>query len=115
MAHFAKVENNIVTRVIVAEAEFFDSFVDDSAGEWIQTSYHTRGGAHSEGGTPLRKNFAGVGYTYDKEKDAFYAPQPYPSWTLNESTCLWVAPVEKPNDGNLYRWNEETQTWDEVS
>jgi len=115
MAHFAKVENNIVTRVIVAEAEFFDSFVDDSAGEWIQTSYNTRGGVHSEGGTPLRKNFAGVGYTYDKEKDAFIAPKPFNSWVLNNTTFQWEAPVEKPDDGNLYVWNETDQQWDEVT
>jgi hypothetical protein len=115
MAHFAKIENNIVTRVIVAEAEFFNNFVDDSAGEWLQTSYNTRGGVHSEGGTPLRKNFAGVGYTYDKTRDAFIPPQPYPSWTLNESTCLWECPVEYPDDGNMYNWNEIDQQWDEVT
>jgi hypothetical protein len=115
MAHFAKVENNIVTRVIVAEAEFFNNFLDSTPGEWIQTSYNTRGGVHSEGGTPLRKNFGGIGYTYDQGRDAFYAPQPYPSWTLDEDTCLWEAPVEKPDNGNLYIWNETDQQWDEVS
>ena len=115
MAHFAKVENNIVTRVIVAEAEFFDNFVDDSAGEWIQTSYNTYGGEHKNGETPLRKNFAGIGYTYDKTRDAFIPPKPYPSWTLNEDTCLWEAPVAYPDDGNSYNWNEADQQWDEVT
>jgi hypothetical protein len=115
MAHFAKVNNGIVEKIIVAEPEFFNNFVDDTPGEWIQTSYNTRGGVHSDGGTPLRKNFAGIGFTYDSVRDAFYGPQPFPSWTLNESTCLWGAPVEYPDDGNMYQWNEETQTWDEVT
>ena len=114
MAHFAKINNGIVQQVIVAEPEFFDTFVDSSPGEWIQTSYNTYGGVHKLGGTPLRKNFAGVGYTYDSTRDAFYAPQPYPSWTLNETTCLWECPVAYPDEDmtNLYNWNEETQTWD---
>lgn len=111
MAHFAKVLNGIVTQVIVAEPEFFKSFVDNSPGEWIQTSYNTRGGQHPEG-LPLRKNFAGVGYTYDKERDAFIPPKTYASWILNEDTCLWECPVPYPTDGNLYNWNEEDQTWD---
>ena len=118
MAHYAKVLNGIVQQVIVAEAEFFDTFVDDSAGDWIQTSYNTRAGKHLQDGTPLRKNFAGVGYIYDAEKDAFYAPQPYPSWTLDEETCIWEPPVEYPNDDippTLYNWNETDQQWDEVS
>ena len=117
MAHFAKINNGIVQHVIVAEPEFFDTFVDSSPGEWIQTSYNTYGGVHKLGGTPLRKNFAGVGYTYDSTRDAFYAPQPYPSWTLNETTCLWECPVAYPDEDmtNLYNWNEETQTWDEVT
>lgn len=116
MAHFAKVNNGIVEKVIVAEAEFFNTFVDDSAGTWIQTSYNTYGGVHKLGGIPLRKNFAGVGYIYDSTRDAFYAPQPYPSWTLDEDTCLWECPVAYPDDDmtNLYNWNEETQTWDLV-
>jgi len=114
MAHFAKINNGIVQQVIVAEPEFFDTFVDSSPGEWIQTSYNTYGGVHKLGGTPLRKNFAGVGYTYDSTRDAFYAPQPYPSWTLNETTCLWECPVAYPDEDmtNLYNWNEETQAWD---
>jgi hypothetical protein len=114
MAHFAKVNNGIVQQVIVAEPEFFDTFVDSSPGKWIETSYNTCGGVHLNGGTPLRKNFAGVGYIYDVIRDAFYAPQPYPSWTLNDDTCLWEPPVAYPDDDmtNTYNWNEETQTWD---
>jgi hypothetical protein len=115
MAHFAKVENNIVTRVIVAEAEFFDNYVDDSAGEWIQTSYNTYGGEHKNGGTPLRKNYAGIGFSYDSTRDAFIPPQPYPSWILNEETCLWECPVAYPDDGNNYEWNETDQQWDEIT
>ena len=114
MAHYAKVENTLVTQVIVAEAEFFDTFVDSSPGEWIQTSYNTHGGVHLDGGTPLRKNYAGVGFTYNKILDAFISPQPYPSWTLNEETCLWNPPTAYPDDGLLYEWNEENLAWDLV-
>ena len=113
MAHYAKVTDGIVTKVIVAEADFFNTFVDDSAGEWIQTSYNTHGGEHTLGGTPLRKNFAGIGFTYDREKDAFIPPQPFASWTINETTCLWDAPVAYPNDGKRYIWNEDTTNWTE--
>lgn len=113
MAHFAKVNNGIVEQVIVAEPDFFDSFVDSSPGEWIQTSYNTLGGQHPEG-RPLRKNYAGIGYMYDRQRDAFIPPQPYESWVLNEETCLWDAPVPYPTDGNFYTWNEDTQTWDAV-
>ena len=113
MAHYAKVENGTVTRVIVAEPEFFDTFVDDSPGEWIQTSYNTHGGQHPED-RPLRKNFAGVGYTYDREAEAFYEPRPFPSWTLNTETYLWEPPVQYPDDDNKYEWNEENQSWDLV-
>ena len=111
MAHFAKVQYGIVTKVIVAEPDFFDTFVDDSAGDWIQTSYNTTGGTHTLGGTPLRKNYAGVGFTYDRVRDAFIPPQPYPSWVLNEDTCLWNAPVAYPDDGEEYQWNEDTLSW----
>lgn len=121
MAHFAKVQDGIVTQVIVAEPEFFDTFVDSSPGEWIQTSYNTKGGVHyapnsnePDGGVALRKNYAGIGFAYDKDRDAFIPPQPYASWTLDESSCLWEAPVPMPNDGNEYGWNEETQLWDLV-
>jgi hypothetical protein len=122
MAHFAKVLDGIVTQVIVAEPEFFDTFVDSSPGEWIQTSYNTRGGVHYapnsnelDGGVALRKNYAGIGFTYDKDRDAFIPPQPYASWTLDEASCLWEAPVPMPSDGNPYNWNEETQSWDLVN
>jgi len=115
MAHFAKVNNGVVEQVIVAEPEFFDTFVDTSLGEWIQTSYNTHGGVHAMGGTPLRKNYAGVGYTYDSQRDAFIPPKPFASWTLNEDTCLWDAPVAMPTDGKNYKWDETTTTWIEVT
>jgi hypothetical protein len=123
MGHFAKVSNGIVTRVIVAEADFFNNFVDDSPGQWIQTSYNTRGGVHYKPNTnepsedqskALRKNYAGIGYTYDSTRDAFIPPQPFNSWTLNEDTCLWDSPVAYPTDGKLYKWNEEILNWEEV-
>ncbi len=115
MAHFAKVLDGKVVQVIVAEQEFIDTFVDETPGKWIQTSYNTRGGQHLLGGTPLRKNYAGIGFSYDKTRDAFIPPQTFPSWTLNETTCLWEAPLTRP--GVNYRWNEElyqsdnTQGW----
>jgi len=119
MAHFAKVQDGIVTQVIVAEPEFFNTFVDTSPGEWIQTSYNTRGGVHyapnsndPDGGEALRKNYAGIGFTYDRGRDAFIPPRPYASWTLNDSTCLWEAPVPYPTDGQNYIWNEDTTSWD---
>ena len=112
MAHFAKVQKGKVVKVIVAEEDFFNNFIDDSPGKWLQTSYNTFGGEHLLGGTPFRKNYAGVGYTYDKIRDAFIPPKPYNSWILNEDTCLWDAPIEYPTDGNNYNWNEETQQWD---
>ena len=114
MAHFAKVNNGIVEQVIVAEPEFFDTFVDSSPGQWIQTSYNTHGGVHANGGTPLRKNYAGIGYSYDAQRDAFIPPKPYASWLLDEQTCLWNAPVPYPTDGGRYAWNESTQAWDAV-
>jgi len=113
MSHFAKVNNGIVEQVIVAEPEFFETFVDSSPGEWIQTSYNTHGGQHPEG-RPLRKNYAGIGYTYDRERDAFIPPKPYASWQLNEDTCLWDAPVPYPDDGGRYAWNEEATSWEAV-
>jgi hypothetical protein len=114
MAHFAKVVDGKVSQVIVAEKEFFDTFVDSSPGEWIQTSYNTHGGVHATGGTPMRKNYAGIGFTYDRTKDAFIPPQPFASWTLNEQTCLWNAPVAMPTDGKAYAWDEATTAWKEV-
>ncbi len=111
MSHFAKVKDGKVIKVIVAEQDFFNTFVDDTPGEWIQTSYNTHGGQHLLGGTPLRKNFAGVGFTYDKTKDAFIPPKPFDSWTLNEESCLWEAPVAYPQDGQFYYWDEENTNW----
>jgi len=110
MSNFAKVVNGIVTQVIVAEAEFFDTFVDSSPGQWIQTSYNTHGGQHPEN-RPLRKNYAGIGFTYDAEKDAFIPPSPYASWILNEDTCLWESPISLPNDGKSYNWDEAQLQW----
>ena len=115
MAHFAKVLDGKVINVIVAELEFFETFVDSSPGEWIQTSYNTRGGVHANGGTPLRKNYAGIGFTYDRVRDAFIPPKPFASWTLNNETCLWQAPVPMPNDGKNYEWIESTTSWNEIT
>lgn len=115
MAHFAKVSNGIVVQVIVAEPEFFNTFVDSSPGQWLQTSYNTHGGVHANGGTPLRKNYAGIGYSYDAQRDAFIPPKPFASWVLNEDTCLWNAPVAMPTDGKQYQWDESTQNWVEVT
>lgn len=111
MAHFAKIESGIVTTVIVAE----QAFIDTQSGTWVQTSYNTYGGQHTGGGTPLRKNYAGIGYTYDSTADAFYAPRPFASWTLDTNTCLWNPPTAHPNDGNRYTWNEGTRSWDAYS
>jgi hypothetical protein len=111
MRHFAKVEDSIVTNVIVAEPEFFKTFVDTSPGEWIQTCEHTQANEHKQGGDPVRGNFAAKGYIYDKEKDAFYPPQPYASWALNEDTFSWEPPVPYPTDSNSYTWNEQTKSW----
>jgi hypothetical protein len=107
MSHYAKIENNIVVEVIVAEQDF----INQIDGEWIQTSYNTKGGVHLQGGTPLRKNYAGIGMIYDRGRDAFTTEQPYNSWILNEDSCLWEAPIPYPTDGNFYYWNEETLEW----
>ncbi len=117
MGHFAKVCDGKVIQVIVAELEFFDSFIDSSPGQWIQTSYNTKGGIHlGQNGKPdgkeaLRGNYAGIGYVYDATNDVFYAPQPYPSWILNNTTWLWEAPVPYPTDGKYYKWDESTTNW----
>jgi len=111
MAHFAKVVDGVVTQVIVAEQEFFQTFVDSSTGEWIQTSYNTYGNQHKLGGTPLRGNYAGIGFTYDRTKDVFIAPKPFASWVLNEDTYLWDAPVAMPTDDKIYVWDEATTNW----
>lgn len=115
MAHYAKVVDGKVTQVIVAEKEFFDTFVDTSPGTWIQTSYNTIGGQHTQGGTPLRGNYAGIGYTYDQVNDVFYAPQPYASWTISAPTWTWTAPTPMPvEEGKFFRWDEPTLAWVEV-
>jgi hypothetical protein len=111
MSHFAKVENGIVTQVIVAEQDVIDSGLFGTG--WVQTSYNTHGGQHPNG-TPLRKNFAGVGYSYNSTKDAFIPPKPYNSWVLNEENCLWESPVKMPTDGEMYKWNEETVAWEKM-
>ena len=112
MAHFAKIENGLVIQVIVAEQDVIDSGIFGSG--WVQTSYNTYGGQHPEG-RPLRKNYAGIGFTYDSQRDAFIPPQPFPSWTLVEDTCQWTAPVAMPTDGKKYTWNEATLSWVEVT
>ncbi len=109
MSHFAKLEDSMVTAVIVAEQDFIDTL----EGTWIQTSYNTSRGKHPSK-PPLRKNFAGVGHTYDQTRDAFYNQQPYPSWILNEDSCVWEAPVTMPDDGKMYEWDEATVNWKEV-
>ena len=111
MAHFAKVVDGVVVQVIVAEPEFFETFVDSSPGEWIQTSYNTHGGVHANGGTPLRKNYAGIGFTYDRTRDAFIPPKPYNSWLLDEASCLWYPPVARPEDSRHWDWDETAQQW----
>ena len=113
MSHFAKVENGLVTQVIVAEQDVINTGMFGDPTSWIKTSYNTYAGEHTLGGTPLRKNYAGIGYTYDIDRDAFYAPQPYPSWVLDDTTCLWQAPVAQPDpvEGFFYSWDEETTSW----
>jgi len=114
MAHYAKIdENNIVVQVIVADQSVIDSFEDPT--EWVQTSYNTHGGVHSNGGTPLRKNYATVGGTYDSTLDAFIAPRPYPSWTLDESTCCWNPPTEIPDNNTPHYWDEDSLSWLEAN
>lgn len=121
MSHFAKIQNGIVTEVIVAEQDFINSGLVGPASEWVKTSYNTRGGVHygedgqPDGGVALRGNYAGIGYTYDSANDVFYAPQPYPSWTLNNTTWLWESPVPYPTDDKTYQWNEEQRNWVEVN
>jgi hypothetical protein len=118
MAHFAKLdENNIVVFVTVGRDEDNgkeDELTARTGDVYKQTSYNTQGGVHSLGGTPYRKNFAGIGHTYDSERDAFVAPKPYPSWVLNEDSCIWCAPIPMPTDDKRYEWNESTQSWNEL-
>ena len=121
MAHFAKIEDGLVTSVIVITQEVVDSSAFGDPDLWVQTSYNTRGGVHydpisnePDGGVALRKNYAGIGYAYDKTRDAFISPQPYLSWELNEDTCKWDAPVTRPDDEKLYEWDEATVSWKEL-
>ena len=122
MSHFAEINNNrIVQRVIVADQDFIDSGAVGDPNNWVQTSYNTRGGVHyapnshePDGGVALRKNYAGIGYTYDESRDAFIAPKNYPSWILDNDTCRWNAPTPHPDDGKNYSWNEDTTSWKEI-
>ncbi len=123
MGHWAQVKDSQVVQVVVADDDKHDWLVEALGGQWIQTSYNTRGGVHydPETGEPsadqskaLRFNYAGIGYTYDQERDAFIPPKPFESWVLDEATCLWVAPVPYPEDGGEYTWDEETGDWVEV-
>jgi hypothetical protein len=121
MSHFAKVLDGKVTQIIVAEPAFFDAFVDNSPGQWIQTSYNTRGNVHygpdglPSGKPALRGNYAGIGFTYDAVNDVFYEPQPFPSWTLDDQIWMWAAPVPYPTDGDQYVWNETIVNWDKLT
>jgi hypothetical protein len=110
MSHFAKVIDGIVAEVLVIEQDVIDTGMFGDPSLFVQTSYNTYGGQHPDG-RPLRKNYAGIGFTYDAERDAFIAPQPFASWTLNEDTCLWTAPTPYPDDGKLYTWDEATLAW----
>jgi hypothetical protein len=112
MTHFARVQDGTVTEVIVIEQDMIDTGLWGSPQEWIQTSYNTHAGVHTQGGTPLRKNYAGVGYSYDNELDAFIPPKPFDSWVLDEDACQWKAPIDYPDDGNAYVWNEQDQQWE---
>lgn len=121
MSHYAKVVNGVVTQVIAAEEDFFKSFVDSSPGEWVKTSYGTKGGIHysldssiPDNGLPLRGNYAGIGYVYDSKNDVFYPAQPYPSWVLNNASWEWEAPIPYPTDGKVYKWNEVSVSWQEI-
>ena len=105
MSHYAKVVDSKVTSVIVAEEDFFDTFIDETPGTWIQTSYTGS----------IRKNYASIGSTYDAVRDAFIKPQPHASWILNETTCKYEAPTIYPDDGKVYRWNEDTTAWVEIT
>ena len=121
MSHFAKVIDGIVETVHVVEQDYIDSGKLGDPNNWIQTSYNTRGGVHyapnsnePDGGIALRKNFASIGDTYDQTRDAFISPDPYPSWELDEDTCLWNPPTPYPEDGKFYKWDEDTTSWKEI-
>ena len=114
MSHFAKVENGVVTQVIVIEQDVLNTGHWGDPASWVQTSYNTSGGVHLQGGTPLRKNFAGIGYTYDAGRDAFIPPKIYASWTINETSCVWEPPIPYPQDDKRYKWDEPTTSWVET-
>ena len=121
MAHWAQIdENNIVVQVTVGDNndpagdEGYQWLVDNLGGTWIKTSFNTMQGEHLVGGTPFRKNFAAIGYTYDASRDAFIPPKPFDSWILDEDTCIWKAPIGKPTDEPKYYWNEESLSWIEI-
>ena len=118
MSHFAKVINGIVETVHVVEQDYIDTGALGDPNNWVQTSYNTRGGVpyapnsnDPDGGVALRKNYAGKGYTYDQTRDAFIEPKPYPSWELDDDTCLWNPPTPYPDDGKDYAWDEDTTSW----
>jgi hypothetical protein len=111
MSHFAKVENGIVTQVIVAEQDFINSGAVGDPSTWVQTSYNTQSGVHLGGGQPFRKNYAGIGYSYDPVRDAFIPPKLFNSWILQEDTCMWMPPFPRPEDDKYYVWDEETVSW----
>ena len=131
MAHFAQLDDNniVVTVIVINNNELLDQdgneieqkgidFCKSLYGQdtnWVQTSYNTHSGVHNNSGTPLRKNFAGIGYTYDAQRDAFISPKPFNSWILNEQTCIWEAPVAYPTDGQRYTWNEEILNWAQIT
>lgn len=123
MGHYAKVQNGIVTKVIVADESFIATYKDNEDGEWIKTSYNTIKGKHYDPKNgkesivkqPLRKNYAAIGFIYDSVRDAFYQPQPFDSWTLNEDSCIWEAPTPYPSDDKGYKWDEGVLNWVEIS
>ena len=128
MAHFAEIDalHKVINVVVLDDKDTQDKdgneiesigakyLHDGFGGTWLRTSYNTYGGIHKAGGTPFRKNYAGIGYIYDEDRDAFIPQQPFDSWTLNEDTCQYDPPVEYPDDGKYYEWNEDTTSWDEV-
>lgn len=115
MSHFAQLNSDdVVIQVLVIEQDVIDAGAFGDPASFVRTSYNTYGGVHSQGGIPLRKNFAGIGYKFDRVRDAFIPPQNYPSWTLNEDTCLWEAPIPMPTDGKFYEWDEPTLSWVEL-
>lgn len=111
MSYYAKIVNDTVTQVIISDK----AFVDSIDGEWVQTSYDTAGNVHRKGGTPLRKNYAGIGYKYDRGIDAFLSPKPYNSWVLDQDKGIWNAPIARPLDENKYIWSEENSMWESLN